>query len=294
MELATTDSPTTARGGFLSSVLAENPAKRAVETAWLAYTPVWGAVSGIIMAGGFAERWGDLPLMIFGVTMMVGALLAPYANMPAEERAKPFLERSATKMSAVVVLLSYGLNYTQTPFFWEVLHMHYGFRTTWNIDSNPFFLYCLTVAYFATYSVLCTFAFRAIQRGLANAPAAARWTGYALAPFAMAFLETVLNQNPFTTRLFCYDDNAFMLTFGTFAYGVAFVFAMPIWATTDEDASKPSKLLPVMAITLGALYADLLVLDTLQATVAPRLTHVEPGTRGLRDYEGSCLVPPES
>jgi hypothetical protein len=114
-------------------------------------------------------------------------------------------------------------------------------------------------------------------------------SAYALAPLAMAFLETVLNANPWTRRLFCYDDMRLMLWFGTLSYGVAFVLVLPAWLGVDERRGARVSAWTVVAWTLAALYADLIVLDLLRHFVAPALTHVEPHARGLRDFGTSCL-----
>ncbi len=273
------------------SLFAPSEGKRAVERAYLFYTPIWGAAAGLVMLSGAAERWGDLPLLLFGVTAMLGAIVAPFLNLPQSERARPVFERTATKTVACVVLLSFGLNYTQTPFFWEVLHMHYGFRVTWTIDQNPIFLYALTVAYFSTYVVLCTMVFRALSQRFSSS-LFGRALSYTLAPFGMAFLETLLNANPFIAKLFCYDDVPLMLSFGTFAYGIAFVLMLPIWIACDEITEKRMPLFQVCALTLAALYVDLIALDFLKATVAPQLTTVVEGARGLRDAGPNCLDVP--
>ena len=198
-------------------------------------------------------------------------------------------------MSLSVVGLSFGLNYTQTPYFFDVLHMHYGFRTTWNIQNNPVFLYFVTVAYFSTYATLCMMSFRVLR---ARAPRALRPLAWVVAPMAMAFLETILNANPFIATLFCYDDLELMLGFGTLSYGVAFVFALPIWMRIDESvgAESPGEGVSpgpgTVLLWLGAaLYADLLTLDLLRYHVAPLLTEVVPHANGLRDVATSCLEP---
>jgi cycloeucalenol cycloisomerase len=270
---------------------AESPGKRAVERFWLAYTPVWGGVCALVMVGGFAERWGDAALLALGLVLALGAVVGPFLVRPAEERGRPLVETTAFKMVLGVVLLSFGLNYTQTPYFWDVLHMHFGFGATWTIDSNPIFLYLLTVAYFSTYSVLTCIAFRWLRARLVVAPAPLRLSAYALAPLAMALGETVLNANPWTRRLFCYDDMRLMLWFGTLSYGVAFVLILPAWMAVDERRGARVPALTVALWTLAALYADLIVLDLLRYHVAPALTTVHPHAHGLRDFGSSCLGP---
>ena len=250
------------------SLLAPAPGKRAVERAWLLYTPIWGGVSGVVMLGGFAllvgwgfaERWGDAALMTFGVVLALGTIAAAFAGTlraasAADRRAHA---RAALSMTSGVVVLAFGLNYFQTPYFFDVLHMRYGFAASWTIDRNPVFLYLVTIPYFATYSVLACLALRAARR----APPALRWPLYALAPLALAFLETVLNANPFMTRLFCYDDLGLMLWFGTLSYAVSFVFALPVWLASDE---RPDRRWPLGAtaswcVVIGTLLLGLIYL----------------------------------
>jgi cycloeucalenol cycloisomerase len=269
------------------SLLAEHPGKRAVERYWLMYTPVWGAISAVVMMGGFAERWGDLECMIYGVGLMLGAVVPPVLMRPPEERARPLLRTTSVKYGLSVTGLAFALNYSQTPYFYDVLHMHYGFRTELNIQNNPFFLYGVSVAYFSTYAVLCCVAYRFLRRKLGTGPLGA--TAWFVAPMAMAFLETALNANPFIATLFCYDDIGLMLGFGTLSYGAAFVFALPMWMGIDERPGDDPSAAQVLVWLGAAMYADVLTLDLLRYHVAPLLTDVVPHANGLRDYAGSCL-----
>ena len=273
-------------------VFSPNPNKRNVERLWLLYTPFWGAVAGLVMMGGYGERWGDLGLMLFGGLLGLGAAVLPVALRPASDRDVPWLRSTAFTMSVGVVIISFGLNYSQTPFFWDVLHMHYGFAATIVIADNPVFLYLLTIAYFATYSVLTCMALRAIRHALRSRSRVASVLGFALAPFVMAFLETALNANPFTTRLFCYDDMPLMLWFGTLSYGAAFVYALPMWLCADENPTQRTGVARVFVWGFAVLYADSLTLDVLRYHVAPHVTVVETGAHNLRDFGEGCLEAP--
>lgn len=271
---------------LLQPWLSPDPHKAAVELAWLRTTPVWAGITGALMVTGVVSSFGDVALTAYGLTMLGIAWWGP---LRAEDP-RPFAERTGVKMATSVTLLALGLNYTQTPFFFDVLHMHYGFNATWTIAYNPVFLYLVSVAYFTTYFSLCTLTWRALRQRLPGA--AGRLAAGLLAPLAMALLETLLNANPFTTRLFCYDDMPLMLTFGTLSYGVAFAWVLPVWAWLDEDAGHRVTLGQVAAGTLAAMYADLLTLDLLRYHVAPWLTEVEPGAMNLRDFGSSCLISP--
>ncbi len=266
-----------------------NPGKRATERRWLLYTPVWALVCGVIMAGGFAHNWGDLELMTLGVGLAVGALAAPLVRRVPEERDRPIWRLAGFKLGLSVVGFAFGLNYTQTPFFWDVLHMHYGFPARITIRNNPVFLYFLTVPYFATYAVLCLGTYRLVVSRVGSR--LARVLLAAIAPFGVAALETFINANPWTRSLFCYDDMVLMAWFGTFAYGTAFCLALPVWIHIDEKPDRETSVGSVVAWVAAALYADLILLDLYRALIAPHVTTVVNGANGLRDFGRSCLAP---
>ncbi len=273
------------------SVFSPNPTRARVERYWLLYTPVWAAISAVVMVGGFADRWGDWQLMVYGVVLAAGAAWGPLAIKGEEERGLPLRQRTGFKMLLSVVGLSFGLNYLQTPYFYDVLHMHYGFNTTINIQNNPVFLYLVTIAYFSTYFVLTCMTCRFITALFSRGSTVGKVVAYALAPFVMAFLETALNANPFIASLFCYDDMAFMLWFGTLSYGLSFVFALPMWMAIDETPGDRVRAFSVLVWLGAVLCADLLALDLLRYQVAPHFTDVVEGANGLRDFATSCLEP---
>lgn len=267
-------------------VSAENPGKRAAERYFLGYTLVWGPLAGLVMLGGWAERWGDAELLLFGGLLGAGAVAGPLLRPGPGERTQPWARRAGVKLALSVVLFALLYNYFQTPFFFEVLHMHYGFGSTLNVDSNPVFLYLLTVAYFATYCALVNAAFRFASRSFAGAP---RVLAMGAAPFVVAFLESALNANPFMRSLFCFDDMALMLSFGTFCYGVALALALAVWIRIDERPGQDVAPWRVIGWVVLAVALDTAALWGLQHGVAPQLTTVEPGARGLRDFGEGCL-----
>jgi hypothetical protein len=272
--------------------LSSHPGKRRTERYWLWYTPVWGAVTAIVMLLGAGDHWGDLELIGMAVVLAAGALIGPIVLRPASEKAIPIHRRAAFKLGVSVTGFAFFLNYSQTPFFFDVLHMHYGFRTVINIRNNPVALYILTIPYFATYCALCLVAYRWVKGALGGAPPVVRYLGIALTPFAVAFLETALNANPFTRRLFCYDDMRLALWFGTFAYGTAFCLALPVWLYVDDHPGADVKVWNVLVAVAAAVYVDSILLDLYRYHLAPHFTTVVEGAVGLRDYAGSCLLPP--
>lgn len=272
---------------------APSGSKRSVERYWLLYTLLWGAAAGVVMMSGLAERWGDVELLVFGATLGVGAVVPP-ALFPRDrdERARPLHDRTATKLGLSVVMFAFLMNYFTTPYFYDVLHMHYGFRVRWVIRQNPIFLYLLTVAYFATYCALLLAVARFSKRIAARLPRPVAWLPVALAPFVVAGLETALNANPFMTKLFCYDSAPFALSFGTLSYGACFCFTLPVWWLIDEDPEKPrTPIGRVVVWSAAAMFGMVVVFELLRAWVAPHLTDVQQGARGLEtDPTGTCLA----
>jgi cycloeucalenol cycloisomerase len=266
-----------------TALLSSHPGKAAVERWWLAYTPVWGLATGAVMITGWAESWGDVECMVFGLLVAFGALV-PMVRPHASERALPWHQRAGVKLCLSVLLFAFGLNWVQTPFFFDVLHMHYGFGVTWTIDRNPIFLYLVTVAYFGTYCALCSIAFRWLTPR-------ARWAAWLIAPVAMAFLETVLNANPFMSALFCYDDMGLMLGFGSAIYGFSLVVALPMWMAIDESPEHTLPTRMVFVHCAAALFAIGLFLAVARHFAAPSFTTVVEDAPGLGAVEGSCLEP---
>jgi cycloeucalenol cycloisomerase len=269
-----------------------NPGKAWTERFWLLFTPVWGLLVGGVMIGGFASHWGDAEMLGLGAGTAAIALLGPIVWRHPSERGLSWHDLPAVKLGASVTGFALFLNYSQTPFFFDVLHMHYGFHTEINIQNNPVALYLLSVTYFTTYCAILTLAYRAVRSGLAGAPKAARYAAIGVVPFAVAFLETALNANPFIPDLFCYDEMGTALGLGTLAYGTNFCFALPMWVAIGERRERPVAWREVGIWLFAAMYATVIALDVYRYHVAPHVTTVNEGAPGLRDYGDNCLVPP--
>jgi hypothetical protein len=237
----------------------------AVERFYLRYTLVWGAAAGFVMVGGFAERWGDLPLLIFAIALATPVIVGS-------------IRLGGAKLIATIVAFALLLNYSQTQFFFDVLHAHFGFPVSWQIRGNPIFLYILTIPYFATYAALLRIADRYLGKNVLGAIAAC---------ILVALLETLLNATPLTRHLYCFDDTLFALWFGSLAYGISFICILPVWRAA-EDLPLSHALVGVCA----AVYVDSLALDALRYHVAPLLTHVDHGAYGLDRSKPSCLDVP--
>jgi cycloeucalenol cycloisomerase len=271
-------------GGTATGLLSANPGKRAAERWYLLYTPLWGAVAGVVMAGGH----GDLAFLVFGLALWLGVVAGGYLRRAPEDAGRPWWRLYHTKFQLWMFVFAFLGNYW-SEYFYEVLHMHYGFRTRWNLHQVPFFLYPLTVVYFTTYGTLINVCRRAAAARLG---ASARWARagvFVPVCLVVAALETILNANPMMHHLFCYEDLPFMLWFGTLVYGLWFVVTAPLWFPIDEEPGVDTPLAQVAQSALAGFMLVILVNELVRSGIAPLVTTVQRGAVGLDDFATSCL-----
>ncbi|HBZ69396.1 MAG TPA: hypothetical protein DEP35_06555 [Deltaproteobacteria bacterium] len=279
-------------------IFSENAGKRAAERWYLIYTPVWGGAAGLVMTSGLGVRWsrepwGDVAFFLFGLLIWMGVFVGGYFFRASEDVNRPWYRLYHTKFQIWMLLFAFLGNYF-TEYFYEVLHMQYGFETKWNVNNVPFFLYMVTVAYFSTYGVLINLFCRFTRSLLpASMPPWVRVTSYLPACFVVAGLETALNANPWMKSLFCYDDMPFMLWFGTLMYGMWFVVTAPLWFPIDEERGVDTPLRSVCLSALAGFMLVIIVNEAIRTLVAPLFTVVKRGAIGLDNFGNSCLMPKE-
>ena len=275
-----------------------SPSKSLAEDAFLYFTPIWTTLTGLIMVTGIAESWGDIELMTFGVSMAITTLIFALWYVGGSSSSSKLATDNVWIMYTGVAVLAFAMNYIQTPFFFDVLHMRYGFNVTWRIERNPIFLYFLTVPYFATYMAGGCKLYRFITSNNINAlpPIVVTFIVATL----LAFLETITNANPFSRRLFCYEDDWHALTFGSVCYGISFIFALPCWLhyggvpeNDDNDKNRRTTkretrgLLMAHAalVFLGVAVLDGIALYFVKNYIAPSFTTVQENAGPF----GECL-----
>ncbi|APR86936.1 hypothetical protein A7982_12285 [Minicystis rosea] len=251
----------------------------------MAFTPVWGALCGVVMLGGLAERWGDGPLLVLGFGLWIALLGAGFMRRAPEDRGRPWHRLYHAKLSLFVAVFAFLGNWFGTRHFYEVLDMHYGFRVAWYWNDVPVFLYPLTAVYFTTYAVLFDLAVRAaVRRGLPRALAVV------VSAMALAFLETGLNANPWMESTFCYGSLPFALSFGTLMYGSHFVLAGPLWHRIDEPSRGDTRLVDAAVAAFAAMMLVLSVDEVWARAVAPHFATVVPGRVGIPGKQGVCCL----
>ena len=278
-----------------SSLLSPNPDKRAAELFLLAYTPVWMAVTAVVMVGGLATHWHDAELGALGGALhagnFVGLVVWPALRSPQKRRLVLLLQSFGLKLHVWLVLFAYGGNWAFTRYFYEVLGMSYAFPVTVFWNNVPAFLYPMTVAYFGTYYVFVTVVLRAGRAAFPAGDRAVRATVYLLATLANAFLETALNANPFIRNLFCYEDLPFMLWFGTLMYGSYFAIAGWVWLGMAERPGATVSWAYVLGSFAACFLAMMAANELFARALAPAFIDVRWGRVGLHAVGESCLQP---
>jgi hypothetical protein len=248
------------------------------------------------MATGIGKRvsltpWGDPFFLAHAVSLWALLLAGGWIFRAPEDAGKPWWRLYHTKYQAFMFVFAFLGNWW-SEYFYEILHMQYGFRTTWNLNSVPFFLYVMTVTYFTTYGTLINVVRRRTLAALG--PSASPWLrGAAWLPvcFVVAFLESLLNANPSARGLFCYEDMTLVLTYGTFMYGLWFVVSAPFGFPIDEHPGGETPWSQVVTSALAAFMLVLIVNEANRSFVAPLVTTVERGAKGLDEFGTTCLGP---
>jgi cycloeucalenol cycloisomerase len=238
--------------------------ERAFERAVLVYSPLWMTAVALVMLSGVLASWRDAEHLLFGVGLAVPVLILPLLPAALDvERDAPLHHRYASRAVLYVALTTLIQMYLGSYLFFDYLGMEYHFRTRWEWNRSPVFLYPLTVAYFATYYVVMQLAARWMaipQRG------ARRWVLLAILSYSVAFAETAFMATPVLSEFFFYRDKHFMLIYGSICYGTVFLATLPAFLGLS---AKQSLLRVVFVCLLGNAVA--LSLYRLYVFVMPRL-----------------------
>ena len=264
------------------------PGKAAAERFVLIYSPIWMALVGTVMLGGFYRGWSDPMYMGFGLLAALPLVVVPWLRPCPEERGLEPWQTSWFRMNLwVAILVGFG-NYFGSAYFFDVLGMRYAFPTRWTLDAAlvgrsdatvPLFMYPLTQAYFVSYHAGMLVVLRRIRRALnldRLSPGTARWPRQlllALATLALAygvsFAETLFMASDAISDLFWYADKSRMLRWGSLFYACYFLVSLPLLARLDEP---PGPMFSPGRAALEALAAGMLVfmiLDALALLLGP-------------------------
>jgi hypothetical protein len=210
-----------------------------VEKWVLAYSPVWIAVVGAAIWSGRVGQWGEAGLDTLGIGLAVPVWALVLAG------------GAGLRFALLITLFSFVQNWFGTWLFFDVFGMQYHFRATQVWNGTPAFLYFLTIPYFATYYVLLRIGWRAVRSRWPSA--AARWISRAVFSYAIACAETAGMATERTRAYFSYADPAWVMKWGSIAYGLVFFVSLPLFYELDEER-------PIGALVRDALAANMVVL----------------------------------
>ena len=205
----------------------------------LAYSPIWIGVVGAAILSGRVGQWGEGPLEALGIGLAIPVWALGLAGP------------GAARFSLLVTLFAFVQNWFGTWLFFDLFGMQYHFHATRVWNGTPAFLYFLTVPYFATYYVVLRLGWRAVRTRWPSP--AARWISRAGLSYAIAFAETAGMATERTRAYFSYSDPAWVMKWGSIAYGIVFFVSLPLFYDLDEKQ-------PIRALVRDALACNMLAL----------------------------------
>jgi cycloeucalenol cycloisomerase len=196
------------------------------------------------------DRWGDGEHLALGIGLALPVLTLPF-----------FLRSGYAARAVLFLVITTAVQmYVGSMLFFDRLGMEYHFRTTWEWNRSPVFLYPMTLAYFATYYVVMQIALRALR---AEQPGRRRFTSILVLGYLVAFGETAFMATPALAKHFVYRDKVFMLVFGSWCYGSVFFATLPGFLGLTRS-QPPARVVGVavlgnaIALSLYLVYAYLL------------------------------------
>ncbi len=251
--------------------LSANPDKAWAERVLLLYTPAWMVAVGVIMVTGWIHALGDVGFMLFSLAVAAPAVLAPALLHRRNGTPRPWWRSYWLKLNVWSAILVFGGTYFGTAYFFDLMGMRYGFDVTWTLQSPvvgrhggtvPLFMYPLTQAYFVSYFVLMTVAYRRLRTRVRPPGRALLVLGLA---YAIAFAETLAMANPLIEGAFAYADRGRMLLLGSWGYAVYFIIGLPMAFAIDEPTQEdPAPDWPLRRVAFHAVGAYMLILCGLE------------------------------
>lgn len=250
------------------SWLSANPDKAWGERMLLLYSPLWMVAVGLVMLTGWIHSFDDIGFMVFSLAVAAPAVALPAALDRSE---RPWWRTYWFKLNVWAAILVVGGTYFGTAYFFDLMGMRYEFDVTWTFESPvvgraggtvPLFMYPLTQAYFVSYFVLLTVAYRRLRARFG--PFGRGLLILALA-YAVAFAETLAMANPLIEDAFSYADRTRMLLLGSWGYAVYFIIGLPMAFAIDEPTNEdPAPNWPVRKVAFHAVGAYMLILCGLE------------------------------
>jgi cycloeucalenol cycloisomerase len=259
--------------------LSENPSKAWGEKFFLAYSPVWMALMGLVMALGLPERIGEAGFLAIGLAVALPLVVVPALIRDENPIARRWYETYWLKANLYVAIFNVTANYFGSEYFFDILGMVYDYpMIELNLDSTlvgsgeqrvPLVMYLLTQAYFITYHTTAVVVLRRIRSSRLPIGKLA-WPILLIGvAYFWAWMETKAMANPWIESQFYYRDMERMLSHGSSIYALYFVASFPIFYWLDEGRDTSWSLRETAAAALSASMIMLFLMDFAAKIVGP-------------------------
>ena len=257
----------------------ENPSKAWGEKLFLAYSPIWMAVMGLVMGLGVTERVGECGFLAIGVAVALPLVAVPALVRDERPIGRHWYRTYWFKANLYIAIFNFAANYFGSEYFFDVLGMVYEYpMIELNLDSAlvgsgeqrvPVLMYLLTQAYFLTYHSSAVVVLRRLRTSRLKV-GRLLWPAFVLVvAYAWAWVETKSMANPWIDNQFYYRDMERMLTYGSLFYSLYFVSSFPIFYGVDEEREANWSLPKTAAAACTASMIMLFLLDFAAAIFGP-------------------------
>jgi len=257
----------------------ENPSKAWGEKFFLAYSPVWMALIGLVMGFGVTARVGEWGFMAIGAAVALPLFLVPALIRDERALGRRWYQTYWFKANLYIAIFNFAANYFGSEYFFDILGMVYDFpMLELTLDSTlvgsgdqtvPVVMYLLTQAYFMTYHTTAVIVLRRMRTSRVPI-GAVLWPALLLVvAYLWAWMETKAMANPWMEAQFHYRDMQRMLTYGSLFYSLYFVASFPIFYHLDERRDTSWSLTVTAAAGCTASMLMMLLLDFAAAIFGP-------------------------
>lgn len=257
----------------------ENPSKAWGEKFFLAYSPIWMALMGLVMGLGLTKQIGEWGFLAIGVAVALPLLLVPALIRDERPLGRRWYQTYWFKANLYIGIFNFAGNYFGSEYFFDVLGMVYDYpMIELTLDATlvgsgqqkvPIVMYLLTQAYWMTYHTTAVVVLRRIRTSsLPIGPVL--WPVIVLVvAYFWAWMETKTMANPWIESQFYYKDMARMLAYGSAFYALYFIASFPIFYELDEQRESNWSLKLTVGAALAASMIMLFLLDFAAAFFGP-------------------------
>jgi cycloeucalenol cycloisomerase len=256
-----------------------NPSKAWGEKFFLAYSPVWMSMMGLVMGLGLTHRLGDWGFMAVGVAVALPLVAVPALIRDEKPLGRPWYRTYWFKANLYIAIFNLAANYFGSEYFFDVLGMVYDYPTiAINFDSTlvgsgeqrvPLIMYLLTQAYFLTYHTTAVIVLRRIRTSRLPIGVLLWPVLLLVVAYFWAWVETKAMANPWVESQFYYKDMERMLAYGSLFYALYFVASFPIFYLLDERRDANWSLPMTAAAACSASLIMMFLLDFAAAIFGP-------------------------